>query len=62
MYTNATCISKKVQTYKYYLYQLKVQLYGSTFVSVFITFDASAALRPCCELYRDGYGAVDINT
>ena len=29
-------------------------------MTVFAAVDAAAALRPCCERYRDGHAAVDI--
>ena len=41
--------TKNFKTYKYYLYQLKVQIYWSTSVSVFADVDTPAALRPCYE-------------
>ena len=35
------------------LVYLNDQIYGSTFVSVFGTVEASAVLRRCCSHYRD---------
>ena len=40
-------VKLKVQTSKYYLYQLKVQIYGSMPVAVFAAVAAAAALLRC---------------